>query len=183
MKTVTFIQNVQAIALAQAATIKVDRVCWGHGNYVSFRNQGGRVVIKTVYCDYDLSVIMYNDSVGDLGGEKINMVMAAMIALNRSSVMVGNEILIMAVNAGPEVVVIRETRRPATNWETAAGFTLSQNRPEREERPRRQTTTIHYETNVPPITLPKTKLGWAALGLAAVAVVGLSVAAASVSEQ
>lgn len=184
MKTVTFIQNAQAVALARTATVKGDRVTWNYSNYVSFRKQGGHVVIKTVNDDFSLNVIMFNDGVKDLGGDEVNMVMAAMIVLGVTAALVGNDTLIMAVNTGPEVIIVREERqqRPATSWDTAVGFTLSQHRPEHEERTRR-TTRISYETSVPKITLPKTRLGWVTLGVAAVTVATVAVIAASVTEQ
>lgn len=182
MKTVTYIQNTQVIGLSKVATIKGDRVSWSYGTYVSFRRQGGHIVIKTVNDDYSMNILMYGDDVSSLSGEEVNMVMAAMTVLGVTSAMVGSGVLIMAVAANPEVIVVRETRRPATTWDTAADFTLSQNRPEPEDRPRR-TTRVHYETNVPPITLPKTKTGWAMLGLAAVAVVAVSAIAATSVEQ
>ncbi|MNI40726.1 hypothetical protein D3C76_37040 [compost metagenome] len=183
MKVSKLIATSNVAALANAARITSNGndmvVEWTAGNKVKFRRSSLRnnsVELKSVVEDYMTSTVWLSSELSDLEQSKQDMVAAAAIVLGLTSFMISREI-VSIINSS-YIHVEPQVQRPATSWEGARGYTLSQHRKE----PAQHRPTVTIDASPKPTVHVETKVsGKAGLVIAGATLLGLGLLAIAAS--
>lgn len=174
MKVFTYNPTSACIALSRIGKVRGLTVEFNSGSDVSFSRCGNGYKLNRIRDNYSMSLIMFTSTVDELSHEENVMLVAAMMLLNITSVKVGSEVITLGAPASIIHTVIIDAPQPqpvrhASNWDTAEEFAVSGHR---------NRSTPNYSRPVEKITLPTTKRGWFALGVATV-IIGVATAAAA----
>lgn len=180
MNLFTYNPTAPCIALARVGKRVGNTVEFSRGNSVKFNRKGNGYQLNQIYNNYSFNLFMFTAKVDELNHEENVMLVAAMMVMGITSVMVGdNELISLGSPTGIIHTVIIDSPIPqpvrhASNWDKAREFGVSGHR--HTESPKQTRTPVQ------PMRMPKTKLGWLALGAVTVLAIAATAVAASVEE-
>jgi len=180
MKSFTFNATAKSVAMFKIAQRDNLLVRFSPQNEVYFERKHNGYSLRWVKCNYLTKyVYKFSSQVMNFSEEENCLIVAAMMAMNIDSVLVGSNELIMLgaplCHVDPVVIVVEEPapKRHASNWDRAQEFGISGHAKQRQqerrpaEEPRRHTPSK-----------PLGKWGWAAVAaVATLAVVASAMAA------
>lgn len=154
-------------ALINTATVEGSKVVWDSYNHVEFTIKNGVLNLNRATADMSFETVFLSTNWKDFNQEQRDLIIAGALMLGFSTFRIADQVVTIAVTGARET---NETeQKPATDWELAQRYTLSQHRKEP------ATRTIEHHTEVK-LELKGKKAWFAAAGLGLVAL-GLTVLA------
>ncbi|MNZ77953.1 hypothetical protein D3C78_965100 [compost metagenome] len=127
MKVSKLIATGTVAALVNVARVTGDMtVEWTNGNRVSFRKGRNSAELKYVQCDYSMETVWLSSELSDFNQEQQDMIAAAALKLGFTCIMINRELV--SIVSASVYIVEPEVQRPATSWEGAKDYSLSQHR-------------------------------------------------------